>query len=139
MLQVYLDVACSESCCTARLPQCRFSFRRSPKIACRVLGELLTITWFKCCHVPCVGARSQRVVRELPAIFDHISILILSIILTAPHSEVLPKSLAGCWENYGYHTVHLLACTLFWFLESESRSRVSMEMAQVNSCHVFQF
>ena len=81
----------------------------------------------------------QRAVRELAAIFELIATVILSIILTAPHSEVLPKSLAGCWENYSYHSVQLLSCTSFWFLESESSERVSMEMAQVNSCHVFQF
>ena len=81
----------------------------------------------------------QRAVRELAAIFELIATVILSIILTAPHSEVLPKSLAGCWENYSYRSVQLLSCTSFWFLESESSERVSMEMAQVNSCHVFQF
>ena len=42
----------------------------------------------------------HRVARELAAISEHIATLILSIILTAPHSEVLPKSLAGCWEKY---------------------------------------
>ena len=33
----------------------------------------------------------QRAVRELAAIFELIATVILSIILTAPHSEVLPK------------------------------------------------
>ena len=53
-----------------------------------MLGELLASTWFKVCRVPRVGCRSQRVVRALAAISEHISILILGIILTESSADV---------------------------------------------------
>ena len=57
-------------------------FGCSPEITSRVLGELLSMTRVNCCHVLCVGSGSKRILKEFPAIFSHISILILSIILT---------------------------------------------------------
>ena len=70
-------------CSAVSTSPCCFAFQCSPKIACRVLGEPSTMTWFNCCHVLCVGSGSKRILRDcVHAQCTSILILIIILIMT---------------------------------------------------------